>query len=93
MSTPSSNPSPSRFAVKRPRIKHGLAMAAASALAVAGLTTYGLSSAGAATSTPAQAASAQSAFAFKLVPSPGIATGRRRATERWRRRWQRLHLG
>ena len=73
MSTPESNPSSSRPAVKRPRIKHGLAMAAAAVLAVAGLTTYGLSSAAAATTTPAQAASSQSTFAFKLVPSPGIA--------------------
>jgi hypothetical protein len=49
-------------------------MVAASMMAVAGLAAYGLSPAGAATTTAAaDATSAQSTFAFKLVPSPGIA--------------------
>jgi len=72
MSTPTSNPSPSRFAVKRPR--RALAMFGAAVTLAAGLAAYGFSPAGATTqSTADRLAPAVSTFPFKLVASPGIA--------------------
>jgi hypothetical protein len=74
MSTPTSNPSPSRFSVKRPSARHALATIAATMTLAAGLAAYGLSPAGAATRSPAaHTAPATSTFPFKLVASPGIA--------------------
>ncbi len=74
MSIPSNNPNPVRRAVKRPSVRRALATLAATTCAAAGLAAYGLSPAGAATRTPAaHTAPAASTFAFKLVPSPGIA--------------------
>ena len=72
MSTPTTNPSPSRFAVKRPR--RALAMFGAAVTLAAGLAAYGFSPAGAATQGQAARATATTTtFPFKLIASPGIA--------------------
>jgi hypothetical protein len=75
MSTPRTDLNPSGLAVKRPRARRALAVAAASVAMAAGLAAYGLSPAGAATTAPAaQAARAHGSgpFTFALKASPGI---------------------